>query len=125
MKNKISIQSEHVFMSSSIGDVNIQSNNNINTYAGGSIIYQTGDPTNKENIYTVNSQNIVLGFQPNTTVNLEPVVKSDQLISVLQQMLSIMTDIVNNPDEVKCISGEIENLSKQLDKIKSTITKTY
>ena len=125
MQQQISIQSEHVFMSSSVGDVNIQSNNNINTYAGGSIIIQTGNPQNTQNNLTINSRNIVLGVQPNSTIKLESVVKSDQLILILQQMLSIMTDIINNPDEVKCITEEIVELEKQLNKIKYSTTKTY
>ena len=123
--NQINIKSDYVFLSSSIDDIGILSGKNINNYAAGSITHQTGDPTNLNNTYTVNSRNIILGLQPDQTVKLEPVVKSDQLIIILQQMLSIMNDITNNPDEVKCITGEITELSKQLDKIKSIITKTY
>ena len=40
-------------------------------------------------------------------------------------MLSIMNDIVNNPTEIQTISGEITELSKQLNKIKSETTKLY
>jgi hypothetical protein len=43
---------------------------------------------------------------------------------ILQQMLSIMNDIATNPEEVKCITGEIEQLQKQLYKIKSEISYT-
>ena len=39
-------------------------------------------------------------------------------------MLSIMNDLANNPDEVKTITGEIEQLQKQLYKIKSEISYT-
>lgn len=123
--DQLNIKSEYVFISSSTDDVNIMSGKDLNNYSAGSIIHQTGDPTNLLNRYIINSQNIILGIQPNPTIDLEPVVKSDQLINILQQILSIMNDITNNPSEVKAITGEIENLSKQLDKIKSITTKTY
>ncbi len=114
-----------IFISSSVDNIDIQSNKDINTYAGGSMVYQTGDPTNKTNIYTINSQNIILGLQSNPILNLEAVPKSDQLIKVLSNMLSIMNDIVNNPSETKAISGDILQISASLNNIKSTITKTY
>jgi CII-binding regulator of phage lambda lysogenization HflD len=125
MKQQLNISSEYVFISSSVDNIDIQSNKDINTYAGGSIIYQTGDPTNKTNIYTINSQNIILGLQSNPILNLEAVPKSDQLIKVLSDMLSIMNDIINNPSEIQAISGEILQVSASLNNIKSTITKTY
>ena len=125
MNHQIQIQSDYVFISSSVDNIDISSNKDINTYAAGSITYQTGDPNNKLNTYTINSQNIILGLQANPTVTLESVVKSDQLINVLNQMLSIMNDIINNPSEVNCITEEITLLSQQLNKIKSQTTKTY
>jgi CII-binding regulator of phage lambda lysogenization HflD len=123
--DKVRVHSEYIFISSSVDNIDIQSNKDINTYAGGSIIYQTGDPTNKTNIYTINSQNIILGLQSNPILNLEAVPKSDQLIKVLSDMLSIMNDIINNPSEIQAISGEILQVSASLNNIKSTITKTY
>jgi CII-binding regulator of phage lambda lysogenization HflD len=123
--DKVRVHSEYVFISSSVDNIDIQSNKDINTYAGGSMVYQTGDPTNKTNIYTINSQNIILGLQSNPILNLEAVPKSDQLIKVLSNMLSIMNDIVNNPSETKAISGDILQISASLNNIKSTITKTY
>jgi hypothetical protein len=36
-----------------------------------------------------------------------------------------MTDMVNNPTEAETIVGEITQLSKQLNKIKSETTKLY
>jgi CII-binding regulator of phage lambda lysogenization HflD len=125
MKQQLNISSEYFFISSSVDNIDIQSNKDINTYAGGSMVYQTGDPTNKTNIYTINSQNIILGLQSNPILNLEAVPKSDQLIKVLSNMLSIMNDIVNNPSETKAISGDILQISASLNNIKSTITKTY
>ena len=125
MNQQIQIQSNYVFLSSSVDNVDISSNKDINNYAAGSITHQTGDPNNKLNTYTINSQNIILGLQANPTVTLESVVKSDQLINVLNQMLSIMNDIINNPSEVNCITEEITLLSQQLSKIKSQTTKTY
>ena len=125
MNQQIQIQSNYVFLSSSVDNVDISSNKDINNYAAGSITHQTGDPNNKLNTYTINSQNITLGLQSNPTVTLESVVKSDQLINVLNQMLSIMNDIINNPSEVNCITEEITLLSQQLNKIKSQTTKTY
>jgi hypothetical protein len=121
----INLKSDYIFISSSVDNIDIQSNKDINTYAGGSMVYQTGDPTNKTNIYTINSQNIILGLQSNPILNLEAVPKSDQLIKVLSNMLSIMNDIVNNPSETKAISGDILQISASLNNIKSTITKTY
>lgn len=123
--NQINVKSDYVFISSSVDDVNIMAGKNINNYSAGSITHQTGDPTNKINVYTINSQNIILGFQNNPIVNLEAVPKSDQLIKVLSDMLSIMNDIVNNPSETKAISGDILQVSSSLNNIKSTITKTY
>ena len=125
MKQQLNISSEYFFISSSVDNIDIQSNKDINTYAGGSMVYQTGDPTNKTNIYTINSQNIILGLQSNPILNLEAVPKSDQLIKVLSNMLSIMNDIVNNPSETQAISGDILQISASLNNIKSTITKTY
>ena len=125
MKQQLNISSEYFFISSSVDNIDIQSNKDINTYAGGSMVYQTGDPTNKTNIYTINSQNIILGLQSNPILNLEAVPKSDQLIKVLSDMLSIMNDIVNNPSETQAISGDILQISASLNNIKSTITKTY
>jgi hypothetical protein len=123
--DRVSVHSEYVFISSSVYNIDIQSNKNINTYAGGSITYQTGDPNNIENAFTINSQNIILGLQANPTITLESTVKSDQLINVLNQMLSIMSDIATNPGESKYITEEITLLSQQLNKIKSQTTKTY
>jgi len=123
--DQLNIKSEYVFISSSVDDVNIMSGKDINNYSAGSIIHQTGDPTNLLNRYIINSQNIILGIQPNLSIDLEPVVKSDQLIEILKQMLSIMNDITNNPSEVKAITGEILQVSSSLSNIKSTITKTY
>ena len=123
--DQINLKSDYVFISSSTDDVNVMSGKNINNYSAGSIIHQTGDPTNKTNIYTINSQNIILGLQSNPILNLEAVPKSDQLIKVLSNMLSIMNDIVNNPSETKAISGDILQISASLNNIKSTITKTY
>jgi hypothetical protein len=123
--DKVRIHSEYIFISSSVDNIDIQSNKDINTYAGGSMVYQTGDPTNLTNTYIVNSQNIILGFKNNSIVNLEAVPKSDQLIKVLSDMLSIMNDIINNPSEIQAISGEILQVSASLNNIKSTITKTY
>jgi hypothetical protein len=123
--DKVRVHSEYVFISSSVDNIDIQSNKDINTYAGGSMVYQTGDPTNLTNTYIVNSQNIVLGLKNNPIVNLEAVPKSDQLIKVLSDMLSIMNDIVNNPSETIAISGDILQVSASLNNIKSTITKTY
>jgi len=99
----INLKSDYIFISSSVDNIDIQSTN----------------------IYTINSQNIILGLQSNPILNLEAVPKSDQLIKVLSNMLSIMNDIVNNPSETKAISGDILQISASLNNIKSTITKTY
>ena len=123
--DQINLKSDYIFISSSTDDVNIMSGKNINNYSAGSMINQTGDPTNPLNLYIINSQNVILGFKNNSIVNLEAVPKSDQLIKVLSDMLSIMNDIVNNPSETQAISGDILQISASLNNIKSTITKTY
>jgi len=126
-KHNIQIKSENVYISSSLNSISMSANTDLVVYTGEGVVFSTGvkgsiDPKNN---FVVNSQNIILGYAKNPTITEESVVKSDQLINILQQILSIMNDITNNPSEVKCITGEIENLSKQLDKIKSITTKTY
>ena len=75
--DQINLKSDYIFISSSTDDVNIMSGKNINNYSAGSIIHQTGDPTDKTNIYTINSQNIILGLQSNPILNLfDPLAKS-------------------------------------------------
>lgn len=123
--DQINIKSDYVFLSSSVDDVSIVSGKDITNYSAGSIIHQTGDPTNPTNEYIINSRNVILGLKNNSIVTLEAVPKSDQLIKVLSDMLSIMNDIVNNPSETKAISGDILQVSASLNNIKSTITKTY
>lgn len=127
MDNNILIASELVYFSSSVNDVIVQSAKNTNMSTAGSFTVKVGPDGSKDpaNVYTINSPNIVLGYQLDPTLKPEPVVKSDQLISILQQILDIMSDITNNPDEKEAITGEINLLSSQLNKIKSTITKTY
>lgn len=123
----IVIQSSELYLSSSINSISMSTNTDLVVYTGEGVVFSTGDlgSVDPKNFFTVNSQNVVLGYAKNPTITEEPVVKSDQLINVLQQILSIMNDITNNPSETKSITGEIENLSKQLDKIKSITTKTY
>lgn len=127
MDNNILITSELVYFSSSVNDIIVQSAKNTNMSTAGSFIINvnTEGPKNPDSIYVLNSSDIRLGYQSDPTLTLEPVPKSDQLISILQQMLDIMSDITNNPDEKEAITGEINLLSSQLNKIKSTITKTY
>jgi hypothetical protein len=122
----INLKSDYIFISSSVDNIDIQSNKDINTYAGGSMVYQTGDPKNKENSYIINSQNIILGIQPNNTIKLEAVPKSDELIKILSEMLDIMTLIVTTPDEAEAaLVGDITSLKTKLINIKSKTTKTY
>lgn len=123
---QIIIQSEYLYLSSSINNVDIVSNKNITLTSNNNIVLQTGPDGNKDKFFTVNSQNIVLGSQPNSTVKLEAVPKSDQLIKVLNKMLQIMGKIVTTPDGAEAaLLGEIIQLSTQLSKIKSKTTKTY
>lgn len=124
--DQLNLKSDYVFISSSTDDVNIMSGKNINNYSAGSIIHQTGDPKNKENSYIINSQNIILGIQPNNTIKLEAVPKSDELIKILSEMLDIMTLIVTTPDEAEAaLVGDITSLKTKLINIKSKTTKTY
>ena len=127
MDKNINIQSEDIFISSSLNGISMSANTDVNVYSGKGMIFTTGvygsvDPQNKFNI---ESQNIILGYQKDPTITLESSVKADQLINVLEQILSIMTDMVNNPTEAETIVGEITQLSKQLNKIKSETTKLY
>ena len=126
MPNNIAIFSEYLYLSSSVSGTFIQSADYISMDSAGSFTINVGPKTKEsEKIYILNSPNIVLGYEKDPTYTLESVVKSDQLIDVLQQMLSIMNDITNNSNEKKYITDEISLLSTQLDKIKSKITKTY
>ena len=126
-KHNIQIKSENVYISSSLNSISMSANTDLVVYTGEGVVFSTGvngsiDPKNN---FIVNSQNIVLGYAKNSTITEESVVKSDQLIKVLSDMLSIMNDIVNNPSETQAISGDILQISASLNNIKSTITKTY
>ena len=123
----IVIQSSELYLSSSINSISMSANTDLVVYTGEGVVFSTGvdgsiDPKNS---FIVNSQNITLGYAKNTTITEEPVVKSDQLIKVLSNMLSIMNDIVNNPSETQAISGDILQISASLNNIKSITTKTY
>lgn len=123
----IVIQSSELYLSSSINSISMSANTDLVVYTGEGVVFSTGvegsiDPKNN---FIVNSQNIVLGYAKNTTITEESVVKSDQLIKVLSNMLSIMNDIVNNPSETQAISGDILQISASLNNIKSITTKTY
>ena len=123
----IVIQSSELYLSSSINSISMSANTDLVVYTGEGVVFSTGvngsiDPKNN---FIINSQNIILGYAKNPTITEESVVKSDQLIKVLSDMLSIMNDIVNNPSETQAISGDILQVSASLNNIKSTITKTY
>ena len=123
----IVIQSSELYLSSSINSISMSANTDLVVYTGEGVGFSTGvdgriDPKNS---FIVNSQTITLGYAKNTTITEEPVVKSDQLIKVLSNMLSIMNDIVNNPSETQAISGDILQISASLNNIKSITTKTY
>ena len=126
-KHNIQIKSENVYISSSLNSISMSANTDLVVYTGEGVVFSTGvegsiDPKNN---FIVNSQNIILGYAKNTTITEESVVKSDQLIKVLSNMLSIMNDIVNNPSETQAISGDILQISASLNNIKSITTKTY
>ena len=128
MENQnILIKSQTIALSSSIADVTVSANKDMTVYVGEKVVFTTGQygSINPENNFTVQSPNIILGYEKDPTMKVESVVKGDQLINVLNTMLTIMRDIVEQPEEKVCILGEIEQLSKQLNKIKSEITKTY
>ena len=123
----IVIQSSELYLSSSINSISMSANTDLVVYTGEGVVFSTGidgsiDPKNN---FIINSQNVVLGYAKNTTITEESVVKSDQLIKVLSNMLSIMNDIVNNPSETQAISGDILQISASLNNIKSITTKTY
>lgn len=123
----IIIQSSELYLSSSINSISMSANTDLVVYTGEGVVFSTGingsiDPKNN---FIINSQNIILGYAKNPTITEESVVKSDQLIKVLSDMLSIMNDIVNNPSETQAISGDILQVSASLNNIKSITTKTY
>jgi len=123
----IVIQSSELYLSSSINSISMSANTDLVVYTGEGVVFSTGvngsiDPKNN---FIINSQNIILGYAKNPTITEESVVKSDQLIKVLSDMLSIMNDIINNPSEIQAISGEILQVSASLNNIKSITTKTY
>jgi len=126
-KHNIQIKSENVYISSSLNSISMSANTDLVVYTGEGVVFSTGvngsiDPKNN---FIINSQNIILGYAKNPTITEESVVKSDQLIKVLSDMLSIMNDIVNNPSETQAISGDILQVSASLNNIKSITTKTY
>ena len=126
-KHNIQIKSENVYISSSLNSISMSANTDLVVYTGEGVVFSTGvngsiDPKNN---FIINSQNIILGYAKNPTITEESVVKSDQLIKVLSNMLSIMNDIVNNPSETQAISGDILQISASLNNIKSITTKTY
>ena len=127
MDNNILISSELIFISSSVNGIYVESAKDTVMSTAGSFTVNIGPQGSKDivNTYRINSPYIELGYQSDPTLTLQAVPKGDILIQKLEAMLGIMNDIVNNPDEVKAISGEIENLKKSLSDIKSTITKTY
>jgi hypothetical protein len=127
MNNNILISSELIFISSSVNGIYVESAKDTVMSTAGSFTVNVGPQGSKDivNTYRINSPYIELGYQSDPTLTLEAVPKGDILIQKLEAILGIMNDIVNNPDEVKAISGEIENLRKSLSDIKSTITKTY
>jgi len=123
----IVIQSSELYLSSSINSISMSANTDLVVYTGEGVVFSTGvngsiDPKNN---FIINSQNIILGYAKNPTITEESVVKSDQLIKVLSDILSIMNDIVNNPSETQAISGDILQISASLNNIKSITTKTY
>lgn len=124
--NSILISSELLYISSSVSGTYVESAKDTVMSTANSFTINVGPQGSKDiiNTYRVNSPYIELGYQSDPTLTLEAVPKGDILIQKLEAMLDIMNDIINNPDEVKAISGEIETLKKSLSDIKSTITKT-
>lgn len=130
MENQnILIKSETIAVSASISNIDMSANKDMTVYTGGKILFTTGKygNTDPKNNFTVQSQNIVLGYPKNSTIKEEAVVKSDQLINVLNDMLSIISDIAKDPQNPNgpLAIGQIEILKKQLYKVKSQTTKTY
>ena len=127
-QEQITIKSNRFQALTKDGPIFLNTNKNIQLSATEKISFDVGpvgikDPQYK---FQVNSPRIELGIPTSgvPTKQLEPIVKSDQLIIVLQTMLTIMSDIINNPEEIKCITGEIEQLRQQLNIIKSEISYT-
>ncbi len=123
---QITVKSNNVNILGVDGPVLINTNKEIHLSATKQVTFDVGPLNSKDPQYKfqVNSPRVELGVQVNPVDKLEAIPKSDQLIMILQQMLSIMNDIATNPEEVKCITGEIEQLQKQLYKIKSEISYT-
>jgi hypothetical protein len=123
---QISIKSNIINLISKDGPILLNTNKEIHLGSNQQITFDVGPVGSKDpkNVFRINSPRIELGVQPNPVDRLEAIPKSDQLIAILTQMLSIMNDLANNPDEVKTITGEIEQLQKQLYKIKSEISYT-
>ena len=89
-KHNIQIKSENVYISSSLNSISMSANTDLVVYTGEGVVFSTGvngsiDPKNN---FIINSQNIILGYAKNPTITEESVVKSDQLIKVLSDMLS-------------------------------------
>ena len=73
----------------------------------------------------INSPRIDFGVENNSAplLKLEPIVKSKQLILILEKMLQILEDSVVSPN-VNRTKGDIANLKQEMYKIRSQITYT-
>ncbi len=130
---KISIKSGKLELISENTDIKINSNTYIHLGAKEGIFIDVGavDGDNKPNKIRINSPRIEFGI-PTQTKKLEPVVKGDQLETILNEILDLLNSIVGTPGAyvpqgqviLKTLTqAKTELIKKKLKRFKSN--KTY
>lgn len=126
-QENIVLESNNIQVIGKNGPIFLNTNKEIHLGSGTQILMDVGpvgskDPQNK---VLINSPRIEFGI-PNISSpqeQLEPVVKYNQLVLILNEMLEILQDSIESPN-LNRTKGEIETLKKKMDRIKSTITYT-
>ena len=134
MDNKIIIKSKKLELISSNTDIKLNSNTYIHLGAKEGLFIDIGsvDGDNKPNKVRINSPKIEFGI-PTQTKKLEPVVKGDQLETILNDILELLNQIVSTPGAY-VPQGQVilkantqtktELIKKKLKRFKSKITYT-
>ena len=133
-EEKISAKSGKLELVSESDDIKINSNTYIHLGAKEGLFIDIGsvDGDNKPNKVRINSPKIEFGI-PTQTKKLEPVVKGDQLETILNDILELLNQIVSTPGAY-VPQGQVilktntqtktELIKKKLKRFKSKITYT-
>ena len=124
---QIIVKSNKVQIAGDGGPIFLNTNDVIHLGATKKISFDIGPVGSKdpEIKLLINSPRIDFGVENNSAplLKLEPIVKSEQLILILEKMLQILEDSVVSPN-VNRTKGDIANLKQEIYKIKSKITYT-